>query len=89
MVLALSINSDIGLPGAAYYCGETYSCDMLPGTAGGFGNIACCDDTICGVRNTCVDYNDYFSSSACDNGCEKDTYTVKWYVPPLAFAFPL
>jgi hypothetical protein len=66
-----------GLAGAGYGCSATDTCVMFPATAGGWGAAGCCNENYCGIRDTCVDYVDYWSSSLCDNGCEKDTMTVK------------
>ncbi|KAI6780369.1 uncharacterized protein J7T54_007218 [Emericellopsis cladophorae] len=64
------------LPGALYACSPTYSCVFF--TAATFtGNVACCDDFQCGARLTCIDYDSYYSSSACDDGCRVDAFTVK------------
>jgi len=64
------------LPGALYACSPTYSCIFF--TAATYtGNVACCDDFQCGARLTCVDYDSYYSSSACDDGCRVDAFTVK------------
>ena len=69
--------------GAAFYCNpETEICAFFPGTSSTYGFIGCCDplNFNCGARVTCVDSSQYYYSSICDNGCEKDTFTLKWWV---------
>lgn len=70
-----------GRPGASYTCGPQATCAFLS-IDGGDGSVACCNTEECGVRASCVDYEDFFSSSACNDGCEVDIFTLKW------FAFP-
>ncbi|KAI1745316.1 hypothetical protein F4680DRAFT_99094 [Xylaria scruposa] len=42
-----------------------------------FGRAGCCQGDNCGLRATCLDYNQVYSQSACDNGCLQDTFTLK------------
>ncbi|KAI0147115.1 hypothetical protein GGR57DRAFT_516155 [Xylariaceae sp. FL1272] len=68
-----------GRPGAPYSCGTDYTCELvsttLPETSTGF--VACCSGEVCGLRETCLDYTQIYSSSLCDNGCFADTFTAK------------
>ncbi|KAI2473422.1 hypothetical protein F4781DRAFT_427436 [Annulohypoxylon bovei var. microspora] len=65
-----------GRAGAVYSCnGEDYTCALV--TTASVGAVACCDGNDCGLRVACVDYIDFVYSSACDDGCVQDTYTVK------------
>ncbi|KAI5864265.1 hypothetical protein GGS23DRAFT_595900 [Durotheca rogersii] len=65
-----------GRPGAAFTCnGRSATCALV--TTSTYGRVACCNGGSCGIRATCIDYRDYVLSSACDNGCAADTYTVK------------
>ncbi|KAI0850198.1 hypothetical protein F5Y00DRAFT_43436 [Daldinia vernicosa] len=65
-----------GRPGAAYTCnGKDVTCALV--TTSTYGAVACCDGDGCGLRVACIDYRDFLYSSACDNGCIQDTYTVK------------
>ncbi|KAJ3507910.1 hypothetical protein NM208_g15896 [Fusarium decemcellulare] len=74
-----------GRAGAAYTCGVDATCLFLTSSAGGDGAVACCDTVECNYRASCVDFNDYFQSSKCNDGCEVDAFTLKWY-DALAFA---
>jgi hypothetical protein len=67
-----------GRPGASYDCGVSATCAFLS-SPGGDGAVACCNTVECNARASCVDFNDYFSSSACGDGCEVDAYTLKWF----------
>ncbi|KAG9257411.1 uncharacterized protein F5Z01DRAFT_385953 [Emericellopsis atlantica] len=64
-------------PGALFACSPTYSCVFFTASAPLTGNVACCDDFQCGARISCIDYDSYYSSSACDDGCRVDAFTVK------------
>ncbi|KAI8963354.1 hypothetical protein F5Y11DRAFT_149327 [Daldinia sp. FL1419] len=65
-----------GRPGAVFSCnGKGVTCALV--TTSTYGAVACCDDTGCGLRVACIDYKEFLYSSACDNGCIQDTYTVK------------
>ncbi|KAI2632380.1 hypothetical protein GGR54DRAFT_33180 [Hypoxylon sp. NC1633] len=65
-----------GRPGAVYSCnGNDYHCALV--TESGSGAVACCDNSVCGIRVDCIDYRSVYLSSACNNGCMQDTYTVK------------
>ncbi|KAI1084411.1 hypothetical protein F5B20DRAFT_576550 [Whalleya microplaca] len=65
-----------GRAGAAYSCnGASVTCALV--TTSSVGAVACCDDDECGIRVDCVDYIDFYSRSACNNGCVQDTFTVK------------
>lgn len=69
-----------GLRGAAYTCNDNYQCAFE--TASSTGNVGCCSGGVCNMRYDCIDYDNYWSSSACNNGCAVDANTLKWYVPP-------
>lgn len=63
--------------GAVYSCnGKDVSCALV--TTAGVGAVACCDNTDCGLRVACIDYREFMLSSACNNACALDTFTVKW-----------
>ncbi|KAF4969917.1 hypothetical protein FZEAL_10141 [Fusarium zealandicum] len=69
-----------GLVGAAYTCGDdsdSATCVFLTSSAAGDGAVACCNSDQCGYRATCVDYDNYFTSSKCNDGCKIDIYTLK------------
>lgn len=69
------------LQGAHYTCiGSDYSCALIPGAGSSTGNVGCCNTKACTVRRGCIDYAAYYSSSACDDACRVDAFTVKWYV---------
>ncbi|CAH0001664.1 unnamed protein product [Clonostachys byssicola] len=66
------------LQGAYYTCiGSDYSCALIPGAGSSTGNVGCCNTKACTVRRGCVDYAAYYSSSACDDACRLDAFTVK------------
>ncbi|OTA94031.1 hypothetical protein M434DRAFT_395100 [Hypoxylon sp. CO27-5] len=65
-----------GRAGAVYSCnGKDVTCALV--TTSTYGAVACCDGDDCGLRVACIDYREFMLSSACDNGCVQDTYTVK------------
>jgi hypothetical protein len=43
--------------------------------------MGCCDsiDVHCTFFGECLDYREYHSSSLCDDACEKNINTMKWY----------
>jgi len=63
--------------GAHFTCSADYSCVFFTATAGASGYVGCCDEISCGIRLDCIDYDSFYSSSACDNGCQVDAYTLK------------
>lgn len=75
-----------GRAGAHFTCGTDYYCALFPASSVNTGYVGCCDDVECGVRFDCIDYEGYYSSSLCDNGCQVDAYTQKWcaIICPLA-----
>ncbi|KAL7926649.1 hypothetical protein ACQKWADRAFT_145797 [Trichoderma austrokoningii] len=66
-----------GLAGAGYTCGVGATCVFFTAVSQEPGHVACCDSTVCNARNVCIDYNQYFSQSKCDDGCAVDTFTLK------------
>lgn len=66
-----------GRPGAAYSCGVGGTCLFLTAEAPRTGNVACCDGEDCNFRATCIDYDQYYTQSICDDGCKVDAYTTK------------
>ncbi|KAI5462221.1 hypothetical protein BGZ63DRAFT_423508 [Mariannaea sp. PMI_226] len=64
-----------GRQGAAYTCNNDYRCALV--TSGSVGNVGCCNNDFCNVRYSCVDFEAYWSSSACDDGCAVDAQTLK------------
>lgn len=64
--------------GAAYTCYSTNTCLLLTASSTFSGVMACCDEETCAFRADCVDYDSYYGSSACDDGCALDIYTLKW-----------
>jgi len=65
----------------AYYCeADTDTCFFFPGTSTTYGLIGCCNiaQSYCGVRTTCINSVEYYSSSICDSDCEGNTYILKW-----------
>ncbi|KAL6892274.1 hypothetical protein GGI43DRAFT_386771 [Trichoderma evansii] len=65
-----------GLAGAGYTCGVGATCVFFTASQAP-GHVACCNSNECNARNVCIDYNQYFSQSKCDNGCAVDTFTLK------------
>lgn len=59
-----------------HYCALYTAHDNIP------GRIACCDTLECHFQVTCIDYDQYYSSDACDDTCRSDTLTGKWFVHP-------
>ncbi|KAI1754766.1 hypothetical protein F4782DRAFT_528126 [Xylaria castorea] len=64
-----------GRAGAAVTCNNDYTCAFV--IQEDFGRAGCCQGDNCGLRATCLDYNEVYSQSACDDGCLQDTYTLK------------
>ncbi|KAI0009305.1 hypothetical protein F4779DRAFT_378986 [Xylariaceae sp. FL0662B] len=65
-----------GRPGAVYSCnGALATCALV--TTSAIGAVACCIDDECGLRIDCIDYRSFYSLSACNNACVRDTFTVK------------
>lgn len=69
-----------GRQGAEYTCVGDYTCALFPASGPSTGNVACCNSAACNIRKACINYEQYHSSSACDDACRVDGYTVKWYV---------
>lgn len=67
-----------GRPGAAYTCGAGANCVFFTSSSSQLGHVACCNTVECNVRAACIDYEGYFSSSQCDDGCAVDAFTAKW-----------
>ena len=67
-----------GRPGASLTCAPDYQCVLFTASASLTGNLACCNTETCGVRLACIGYDEYYSSSACDDACNLDAYTLKW-----------
>ncbi|CAM1504148.1 Fc.00g017390.m01.CDS01 [Cosmosporella sp. VM-42] len=66
-----------GRPGAGYTCFGDATCVFFTSATDRDGAVACCNTAECNLRLTCIDYTEFFSSSACDGGCEVDAYTLK------------
>lgn len=66
-------------PGAHFTCSSDYSCVFFTASSSYTGYVGCCGDVDCGVRLDCIDYDGYYSSSYCDDGCRVDAFTLKWY----------
>ncbi|TGJ79483.1 hypothetical protein E0Z10_g9285 [Xylaria hypoxylon] len=64
-----------GRAGAPITCNNDYTCAFVYDDS--YGRAGCCQGDDCGIRNTCLDYDQVYSTSLCDNGCLQDTYTVK------------
>ncbi|KAH6900113.1 hypothetical protein B0T10DRAFT_15626 [Thelonectria olida] len=64
-----------GLRGAAYTCNGDYQCAFE--TASSAGNVGCCSAGVCNMRYKCINYEEYYSSSACVDGCVVDADTLK------------
>ncbi|RYP29795.1 hypothetical protein DL767_006536 [Monosporascus sp. MG133] len=65
-----------GRAGAVYSCQvQTAQCAFVTNSGSGF--VACCNEVDCGLRAACLDYEQIYSSSACDYGCLQDTFTAK------------
>jgi len=66
-----------GLEGAHYTCVGDFSCVMYTASSTSSGNVACCNDRNCNLRVTCINYEEFYSSSACNDACRVDGFTVK------------
>ncbi|KAF7551955.1 hypothetical protein G7046_g7569 [Stylonectria norvegica] len=66
-----------GRPGAGYTCFGSATCVFYTSRADRHGAVACCNTEVCNYRLSCIDYNDFYTSSKCDGGCEVDIYTLK------------
>ncbi|KAI1294046.1 hypothetical protein F5Y03DRAFT_326703 [Xylaria venustula] len=64
-----------GRAGAPITCNDDYTCAFIIQST--FGRAGCCQGDYCGLRATCLDYQQVYSSSACDDGCLQDTFTLK------------
>ncbi|KAI1428857.1 hypothetical protein F5Y12DRAFT_710804 [Xylaria sp. FL1777] len=64
-----------GRAGAPITCNNDYTCAFI--IEQNFGRAGCCQGDNCGIRATCYDYQQVYSSSACDDGCLQDTFTLK------------
>ncbi|KAI1281772.1 hypothetical protein F5Y07DRAFT_269548 [Xylaria sp. FL0933] len=64
-----------GRAGAPITCNNDYTCAFI--IQEDFGRAGCCQGDYCGLRATCYDYQQVYSSSACDDGCLQDTFTLK------------
>ncbi|KAL7951041.1 hypothetical protein V8C42DRAFT_308355 [Trichoderma barbatum] len=65
-----------GLAGAGYTCGVSATCVFFTSSTAP-GHVACCNSVECNARNTCINYEEFFSSSKCNDGCRLDTFTLK------------
>ncbi|KAH7321049.1 hypothetical protein B0I35DRAFT_477572 [Stachybotrys elegans] len=68
------ISNRVGVP---YFCFNDYTCVFVTSTAQRPGAVACCNSDACYSRASCVGYDEFYSSSACDDGCALDIYTLK------------
>ncbi|KAJ3552806.1 hypothetical protein NPX13_g11030 [Xylaria arbuscula] len=64
-----------GRAGAPITCNNDYTCAFI--IQEDFGRAGCCEGDNCGLRATCLDYSAVYYSSACDDGCLQDTFTLK------------
>ncbi|KAI1175721.1 hypothetical protein F4777DRAFT_301158 [Nemania sp. FL0916] len=64
-----------GRAGAPITCNSAYTCAIAIEPT--FGRAGCCLGDACGIRATCYDYRQVYSSSLCNDGCLQDTYTLK------------
>ncbi|KAI8955101.1 hypothetical protein F4801DRAFT_586975 [Xylaria longipes] len=64
-----------GRAGAAVTCNGDYTCALV--IQPGFGRAGCYSGDNYGLRATCLDYNQVYLQSACDDGCLQDAYTLK------------
>jgi hypothetical protein len=69
-----------GSIGAIKTCVSTNTCGAV--ALGNVAVLACCNVAAgqCTALATCIDYTRYWSSSACDQTCQQDFNTIKWYV---------
>ncbi|KAM0440775.1 hypothetical protein ACHAPT_000076 [Fusarium lateritium] len=67
-----------GRLGAPFVCDDSdYPCIFITPEASRSGAIACCNADGCATRASCVNFNEFFSSSKCDDGCAVDEFTLK------------
>ncbi|KAF2965929.1 hypothetical protein GQX73_g7620 [Xylaria multiplex] len=64
-----------GRAGAPITCNTAYTCAFIYDDS--YGRGGCYSDNDYGIRDTCLDYQQVYSTSLCDNGCLQDTFTLK------------
>ncbi|KAI0542172.1 hypothetical protein GGR58DRAFT_527231 [Xylaria digitata] len=64
-----------GRAGAPITCNTAYTCAFVYDDS--YGRGGCYSDGDYGIRDTCLDYQQVYSTSLCDNGCLQDTFTLK------------
>ncbi|KAG6010293.1 hypothetical protein E4U21_007342 [Claviceps maximensis] len=63
---------------APYTCGGRHAtCGLILGQANIPGAVMCFNSEAFNFNIACVDYDSYFSSSACDRACSQNPYTTK------------
>ncbi|KAH7273815.1 hypothetical protein FSOLCH5_001306 [Fusarium solani] len=67
-----------GRLGAPFVCDDTdRPCIFITPEGSRSGAIACCNEDGCATRASCVNYEEFYSSSKCDDGCAVDEFTLK------------
>lgn len=70
-----------GRSDAPYSCLDpNFTCMFFTANDDFYGNVACCNTEMCGVRATCYDYDAVYSSTVCDDDCMTNEFVLKWYV---------
>lgn len=69
-----------GIQVSHYTCVGDYTCAMVTASGPRTGNVACCNTEICNARTACVDYNQIYNSTGCDDSCSLDAFILKWYL---------
>jgi len=68
-----------GVPGAALTCDGQATCSIIP-DASGIGVIMCCGLAECQLHIDCLDQTVAENTKSCDDVCQLDAFTKKWYV---------
>lgn len=71
------ISASVAVP---YTCGAGATCGLVLAQKTLSGVVMCFNDVEYNFRFGCIDYDSYFSSSACDHLCAENTQVMKWCV---------
>ncbi|RDW71470.1 hypothetical protein BP6252_08033 [Coleophoma cylindrospora] len=66
-----------GRPEGEFRCPTTDSCVLFPTTGSTYGAVGCCNNEDCGIRRGCVDYDQFYTASACGDDCKRDSFIQK------------
>lgn len=68
-------------PGATFGCPFGDYCYFFPPASQQtppHNRVVCCGETSCQWYSTCYNSEEYFTSRKCTDGCEVDSYILKW-----------